>query len=228
MKTYVLSLGGSLIFPDKINSSFLKEFRELIISEIKKGKKFIIICGGGAINRQYNAAASEITEITPIDDEGLDWIGIAATRMNASFVRELFGDVAHNDILDNPTKKMKTSKSIIIGCGWKPGCSSDKDAVLAAKTFRADMVINLTNIDYVYTKDPRTNHDAKKIEEMTWKKFREIVGDRWTPKLNSPFDPIAAQLAQKMKLKVIITKGDDLENLRAILNGKKFKGTVII
>jgi len=224
MKAYILSLGGSLIFPDKINVAFLKGFREFVISEVKKGKKFIIICGGGAINRQYNAAASEIINL---GEEGLDWIGIAATRMNASFVRELFGNLSYGKILDNPTKKIKTDKRIIIGCGWKPGCSSDKDAVLAAKTFGADTVINLTNIDYVYTKDPRLHHDARKIEDITWSGFREIVGDKWTPKLNAPFDPIAAQLAQRMKLKVIITKGDDLVNLRNLLDGKKFKGTVI-
>lgn len=224
MQTKVISLGGSLIFPDKIDTTFLKNFIGLINEEAIKGKRFIIICGGGAINRQYNSAAKEL--IRPSDD-ALDRIGIATTRMNASFVRELFGDLAYENILDNPTKKAKTDRKVIVGCGWKPGCSSDKDAVLAAKTFKADMVINLTNVDYVYDKDPRMDGNAKRIEKATWKEFRKIVGDKWTPRLNAPFDPIAAQLAEKMKLKVVIAKGSDIENLKNILDGKQFKGTVV-
>ncbi|MBU0535937.1 MAG: UMP kinase [Nanoarchaeota archaeon] len=229
MKTIVISLGGSLIFPDNKgpDTQFLKEFRKLILEETKKDKRFIIITGGGFVNRMYNQALKSIITPAKPSDETLDWLGISATGMNAFFMICVFGPHSYERIMHNPTIKVKTDKKIIIGCGWKPGCSSDKDAVLAAKTFRADTVINLTNIDYVYTKDPRKYNDAEKIERIDWNGFRKIVGDKWSPKLDSPFDPMAAKLAQEMKLRVIIAKGNDLSNLRDIIEGRVFRGTEV-
>lgn len=213
-----------MIFPSNINSSFLKKFRKLVLSEVKKGRRFVIICGGGSINKEYNKAVKAI--IKPTDEE-LDLVGIKATEMNAFFVKILFGGYAHKEVLTNPTKKIKTNKNIVIGCGWKPGCSTDKDAVLAAKTFNAKTVINLTNVGYIYTKDPRKHKDAKKIERINWKEFRKIIGNKWSPKLNAPFDPVAARLAEKLRLKVIVAKGDDIGNLKRILEGKRFRGSII-
>lgn len=224
MRTYIISLGGSLIFPGEINAGFLKKFRALVLSYAKKGSRFVIMCGGGQLNRQYNKALLSLRKAT---DEELDWLGIKVTEMNAFFVRMAFGNNAEIEILSNPTKKIRTSKRIIIGCGWKPGCSTDKDAVLAAKTYGADTIINLTNVDYVYTKDPGKHKGAKLIKETTWKDFRKIVGNKWSPKLNAPFDPVASRMAQKLRLKVIIANGKNLNNLKIILNGKKFKGTTI-
>lgn len=224
MKTYIISLGGSLIFPNEIDAVFLKRFREFILDQAKKGRKFVIICGGGAINREYNDALRKIMK--PSDND-LDWLGIQATKMNAFFVRTLFGNNAYECVFDNPTKRIKTNKKVIVGSGWKPGWSTDLDSVLAAKTYNADMIINLTNVDYVYTKDPRKYKDAKIIKEISWKDFRKIVGNRWSPRLNAPFDPVAARMAQKNKARVIIANGKNLKNLKNILDGKKFKGTSI-
>ncbi|MBD3313190.1 UMP kinase [Candidatus Woesearchaeota archaeon] len=229
MDTIIISLGGSLIFPDENgpDTSFLNDFRKLILEESDKGKRFIIITGGGHINRMYNKSLREIVKPAEPDDETLDWLGISATAMNAFFIKCIFEDHAYEEVMHNPTEKIDTDKRIIIGCGWKPGCSSDKDAVLAAETFKADTVINLSNIDYAYTKDPRKHNDAEKIENIDWKEFRKIVGDEWNPKLEGPFDPVAAKHAEKIGIKVIIAKGTDLDNLKDILQDKSFKGTIV-
>lgn len=226
MKTYILSFSGSMIVSRdaEIHMAFLRKFRTFMLQQASKGKRFVIICGGGGVNRIYNKAAKSISKVKDID---LDLLGIAATRYNAELVRAIFSDHAYKEVVVNPTKKVKTGKKIIIGCGWKPGCSTDKDAVLAAKTFGANAIINLTNVDYVYTKDPRKFKDAKKIEKISWKNFRKIVGNKWSPKLDTPFDPIAAKIAQKMKLKVMIANGKNLNNLKRILEGKNFKGTLV-
>jgi uridylate kinase len=68
----------------------------------------------------------------------------------------------------------------------------------------------------------------KKINKINWKDFRKIVGNKWDPGLNMPFDPIASKHAQKIGLKVVIAKGKDIKNLSRILNGEEgFKGTLI-
>ena len=114
-----------------------------------------------------------------------------------------------------------------VGRGWMPGRSTDDDAVRLANAYRANYVINLFDQDFAYTKDPRKFKDAKKIESISWADFRKIVGNKWDPGKNVPFDPTAAKFAQKLKLKVIIANGKNLKNLQNILKGKKFKGTMI-
>ena len=89
---YVLSLGGSLIVPDEIDYKFVKKFKSLIEKKVADGNKFIIVCGGGGLNRKYNEAAKKIRKLT--NDE-LDWIGIHATRYNAQLVKILFGKFSY-------------------------------------------------------------------------------------------------------------------------------------
>lgn len=223
-QTHVLSVGGSLIVPGEVDTEFLKKFRALVLEKARKGDKFVIMCGGGKINSKYNEAAQKITVIS---NEDLDWIGIYASRFNAQLLRALFGNLAHREIIIDPTKKIKTAKLIVIGAGYKPGWSTDYDAVMIAKISGAKTVINLSNIDYAYTDDPRTNPGAKPIKNISWKDFRQIVGNVWKPRMNKPFDPIASKLAEKSKIKVIILNGRNMENFEKCLLGEEFIGTVI-
>ena len=224
-KTIVLSLGGSLIVPGKVDVKFLKKFRQAILAFVKKGNRVIIVCGGGNICRQYNQAATEINPaVTPVD---LDWLGIAATKFNAELVRSVFGNYAYEKVIVNPTLRVKTNKNILIGSGWKPGCSSDKDAVLMAKSYGAKLVINLSNIKYVYTADPRKVKAAKPIKHMSWDDLLHLTGRKWRPGAHVPFDPEASKLAKKLSLQVVVCLGTDLKNLQAIMAGKPITGTVI-
>jgi uridylate kinase len=224
-KTFVISVGGSLIVPrEGIDAVFLKKLRSLLLGQIKQNKKFFIISGGGLTARQYINAAAKIAAITAEDK---DWLGIHSTRLNAHLLRTIFRDVSYPTLIKNPTLAIKTSKKIIVGAGWRPGCSTDYDAVLIAKTHGIKTLINLSNIDYVYDKDPNKYRDAKKIEKIDWANFRKLVGNKWDPGLNAPFDPIASREAQKLGIEVAIMNGNNLNNLKNCLEGKKIKGTVI-
>lgn len=222
-ETVVLSLGGSLIAPKEgIAVDFLKKFGALIHKHVKAGRRFVIICGGGTTARQYQQAADKITKLTRDD---LDWLGIHATRLNAHLLRTVLRDLAHARIITDPHEDMPTRKPVVIGAGWRPGCSTDYDAVLLAKRYDARRLINLSNIAYVYDKDPRKFPDAKPFESLTWKELRKMFGSKWHPGLNSPFDPVASKEAERIGLDVVITDGTDITNLDKLLAGKPFKGT---
>ena len=229
-KAYIISLGGSLIVPKSgIDYKFLKKFRELILKEIKKGNKFFIVTGGGDTARKYIDGASKIYNIK---DEDSDWLGIHATRLNAHLIRTLFRDLAHPEIITNPTVdlkqplKNKVSELVIAG-GFRPGSSSDYVATLLAEKYNVKNVINLSNIDYVYDKDPNKYKNAKKLDEISWKNLRKIVGSKWKPVLSGPFDPIASKKAQELGLKVAVLNGRKLKNLENYIEGKEFKGTIV-
>jgi uridylate kinase len=221
----IISVGGSIIIPPEgFNVEFLKKFRELILERVKMGEKFILVIGGGSTCRKYQQAAKETADVSDTD---LDWLGIYATHFNARFVGQLFNDLAESELIINPTKKIRSKKSILIAGGWKPGCSTDYDAVLLAKTYGAKELINLSNIDYIYDADPRQNPQANKMENLTWDELRQIVGDTWIPGANLPFDPVAAKTAQKLGLTVKFAKGTDLSSLKSVLDGKQYQGSLI-
>lgn len=224
----IISVGGSIIIPSTgFDISFLKKFRTLILKHVKAGRRFILVIGGGTTCRNYQEAVKKISK--NITDNDLDWIGIHTTRFNAEFVKFLFKGFVHDEVIINPTKKITLKKPIIIGAGYEPGHSSDMDAVLIARQTGAKRVINLSNIDYVYTKDPRKFKSAKKIKQISWNDFRkEIVGNNWIPGKNAPFDPIASKLAQKIGLEVAILRGTNLKEVDIAILGKPFNGTIIL
>ncbi|MFA6322346.1 MAG: UMP kinase [Candidatus Buchananbacteria bacterium] len=225
MKTVVMSLGGSLIAPDGLDEKFLKSFRKIILDYIKKGNKVILICGGGNTCRRYQQVAKIVNP--KVKDRDLDWMGIATTKLNAELVSGIFGDYAAESILSDPGKPIKTNRKIVVGAGFLPGSSSDKGAVLAAKAFGAKTVINLSNIVYVYDKDPKKYPDAKPQKEMVWRNFLKLVGNKWVPGAHVPFDPVASRLAQKWGMELVVMKGSDLANLSNFLQGKHYKGSIV-
>ncbi|MFA5135428.1 MAG: UMP kinase [Patescibacteria group bacterium] len=223
-KTIILSLGGSIIIPDRINTAYLKKFRSLVLRYVRAGHRFVIVTGGGDICRHYQHGASAVSHVSAAD---LDWIGIAATRLNAELVRSVFGPHAYGGVLGNPMRRVATAKRIIVGSGWRPGHSSDKDAVMLAKVYQAKTVINMSNIPYVYTADPRKSSTAKPIKRMSWGGLLKLTGSTWRPGAHVPFDPEASKLARKLGLRVVVCRGTDLKNLGSVITGKKFRGTVI-
>ncbi len=219
-----ISVGGSLIVPDKIDIAFLKNLQEFVIQHIKEGKRFVIICGGGETARKYQRAAQKLTTL---NDEEIDWLGIHATRMNAELIKTLFHKMAHPEIITDPTKKIDFREKILIAAGWKPGFSTDYDAVLLAKQFGAQKLINLTNVDYVYDKDPTKFKDANPIQNISWGEFINLFGTEWKPGLHAPFDPVAAQEASKLNMEVAIMNGNKLEQVAHYLETGECAGTLI-
>lgn len=220
----IVSVGGSLIVPDGIDTDFLARFKALVLEKVQHGFTFSIIAGGGKTARRYQDAANDVT---PLSRQDLDWIGIHSTRLNAQLLRNIFVGYAHQQVIKNPTIDIEAEEPIIIAAGWQPGCSTDYDAVLIAKNLGARRLVNLSNIDYVYDRDPHKHSDAKKIEKISWAEFRKLIPAEWHPGLSSPFDPIAAKEAEILNLEVAIINGGKLDELSHYLDDAPFVGTVI-
>jgi len=221
----IISLGGSIIVPEQIDTNLLKSFTKTIKEYAEKGFNFVIITGGGKTCRNYNDSLKQIIENPSSID--LDWMGIAATRLNAELVRIAFGDLAYEKIILNPDSIPETHKPILVGGGWQPGNSSDLAAVHMAKSIGAKKIINLSNIDHVYNKNPRDYTDAIPLESSSWEDFRKLLPVDWDPGANVPFDPVAAREAEKFGLTVVVMNGKNIENLKDYLDGKTFIGTTI-
>lgn len=224
--TKVLSVGGSIVVPDQPDTDFLSNFISMVKDWLSEdaSRKLILVVGGGAPARVYQNAYSEVSKTVGSNSasDAADWIGIMATRLNAQLVKACFGDFCQNDVVYDPTAPIDFKGKVLVAAGWHPGFSTDNDAVLLAEKHDAKTVVNLSNIEKVYTDDPRKNPDAKPIDEISWSDFRKMVGNEWVPGKNCPFDPIASKKADECKMTVICASGKNIENIRAILNDQKF------
>lgn len=243
MITKVLSVGGSIIAPDKPDVDFLSGFSKMVSDYLLKNteSRLVLVAGGGAPARVYQNAYREVAATFGGEQKkalsfatesetnnACDWIGIMATRINAQILKACFGPLCPCDVVTDPTKAPDVFEGrVMVAAGWKPGFSTDNDAVLLAEKYGADTVVNLSNIAKVYTDDPKKNPDAKPLDKISWADFRKMVGDEWVPGKNCPFDPIASKRASELKLSVICAAGKDIENIRIILDGGEYFGTTI-
>ena len=221
----IISLGGSLIAPEGgTDLAFLAKFRKLLAARVRRGERFVLICGGGSVARQYQQAAAVLSPKSAVD---LDWLGILATRLNAALVRSAFGRLAPLPVVTDPSRPSKQKVPVLVASGWKPGWSTDYCAAMLASKLGARTVINLSNITYVYSADPKKDPKAKPLRRVSWPDFRKIVGRKWRPGLNLPFDPIASTLGAKIGLTIKVVNGKSLKDVTAAISGKPFKGTII-
>jgi len=226
MKTIVLSLGGSLIVPEKMNPKFLKNFVKTLRKHYSEFK-FVVVCGGGVIARKY---------ISALKNEGkskkeLSEAGIRATRMNAEFIMQFFKKSEINNTLPLNMQEIKNNlkKNNVVICGalrWSPNSTSDTTAVKLAHLLKTDF-INITNVKGLYTKNPFEDKSAKFIPKANWQTL-EAMGNisKFQPGQNFVLDQQATTLIRKYKIKSYII-GPKLKNLSNILKNKKFTGTII-
>ncbi len=224
-KVVVLSLGGSLIIPDKVNVKYLKTFKRIILKNTKK-YKFIIVCGGGSIARKYIYALHEVG----MNENFQSFAGISATRMNARFLSYFFNQNQERGI-PHKMKELKryAKKYDIVFCGaleYKPHQTSDSTSAEIAKAFRC-FFINLTDVAGLHNKNPKEYKDAKFIPKISWQDFYKMANkNKFKPGQHFVLDQTASKTIMKNKIVTFIL-GKDMTQLDNLLNNKKFKGTII-
>jgi len=220
-KVIIISLGGSLIIPDKVNKKFLEKFRDILSDNIEN-YKFVVVCGGGSIARDYIKALDKKSQQT--------LIGIASTRLNARFMTYFFGEKCNkglpkdmNDI-ENLLKRYD-----IVFCGalrYAKDQTSDSTSAKLARYFNT-IFINLTDVPGLYDQDPNKHKSAKFITEISHSKFLNIAKQiKFHPGQHFVLDQKAAKIIKDYKIRTYLL-GPDLKNLDNLLNQKHFVGTVI-
>jgi len=211
MITHVISLGGSVISPDGPDAPAIAAFVGLI-TRLAKYARLVVICGGGSTSRRYIAAAKQAGVKQSTD---LDWTGIAATKLNAELVRAVLA-----------ARAPRIMHRVTIEAGRSPGATTDYVAVLMARRHGARMVWNVTNVDGVFTADPRKQKAARLIDTMSWKDYRKKFTSLFRPGIHVPFDPLAARLAEQSGIQVMMVSSN-VRNLKRAFFGRSFRGTVI-
>ena len=224
-KTIVLSLGGSLIVPEKVNPKWLEHFKK-VLEKNYKSYKFAVVCGGGFVAREYIT----ILKYEHKSKKQQSIAGIATTRMNARLMMQLFGSETNSELpLTMNHVKSVLQKNSVVFCGalrYAPNQTSDSTASKLAHFLKTDF-INITNIDGLFSENPLKNKNAKFIPKISWKEFeKKALKIHFKPGQHFVLDQRSAKLIRKHKIKAYIV-GQDLRNLDNLLNNKQFRGTTI-
>lgn len=227
----VISIGGSLLTRELTAENF-KKYVDVVVKLWKEGHELVVVCGGGKVCREYR----DVGKALGADWKLLDMIGVVATHLNASVfaagVFSVVGKKVHWVGLKREKEAIRDvkkyfGKKIVVGAGYEPGHSTDYDAAIFAKAVGADLIINASNVDGVYTDDPKQNPNAKKLRQLSYDEFIRIIKRNvQSPGEYRLFDLAGAKVIKKAKIKTVIIDGSDPEEILRAAEGKH-SGSVV-
>jgi uridylate kinase len=225
MDTVVVSIGGSVLVPDDNDKSYIVELASLLKELAEKVRLFVVV-GGGRIARYYIKLGRSLGA----DESYLDDVGIEVSRLNARMLIVALGNAAYHLPAKNFDEALSASKGhkIVVMGGTHPGHTTDAVAAMLGERARANRLVNATSVDSVYTEDPKTHPDAKKLDRITHQELIEIclkVGGGAGP--NVVFDPLGAKIVARSKIETRVVHGRKLDELKRAILGEEFEGTII-
>ena len=222
--TIVLSMGGSLVNPGAPDEMYVTS----IVKVLRKlPYRFGIVVGGGKAAR---IIADKIRGKGGSEFEA-DEAAIEETRKNAAFVSKIIGNEANRKIpvdFAEARELAKKHRFIVMG-GTIPGITTDSDAVLLAECLKAARVLNLSNIDGVYSDNPIRNPNAKKFARMNYEQMIDLAGKNDMRKAGTHFvfDFLACKLIARSKIEAHFVHGKNMLDVRKAVEGKPHGGTVV-
>lgn len=223
MNTYVISVGGSAIIPNEIDVKFLRQLRDAV-NRLKRNYKLVIVCGGGRTARKY----IDVLRKDGVSESLSCLAGITSTKLNATLL-SLFlrAGIIIPDSIKEVRSLLRKQNVVVCGAlGFQPNMTSDGDAAQIAVALKAKAFINLTDVDGLYTKDPKKHKDAKFITDISRNDFWKIASSiKFTAGQHFVLDQSAAEILRKKPIRTVIVKGVD--NVENVILGRPFTGTVI-
>ncbi|MEM3606389.1 MAG: UMP kinase [Candidatus Bathyarchaeia archaeon] len=221
----VVKLGG-FAFPLKINEEVIKAFALKFKEIYEEGYRLAIVAGGGEAARVYINAARNLGA----PESFCDQLGILVSRLNAKLILTSLNDLAVFKIpesLEEFQNLFSLGKIVVMG-GLQPGHSTNAVAALIAELIKADLLINVTDVDGVYTKDPKEDPEAKLLNEVTIKQLQEILSlNEMKAGKYKLLDLLALKIIERSKIPTWIINGKNPSNLIKVIKGEKI-GTKIL
>ncbi|HEY3419315.1 MAG TPA: UMP kinase [Methanomassiliicoccales archaeon] len=225
MDTVVVSLGGSVLIPDEEDADHLSNLSSLL-KDMSSEYRLFLVCGGGKVARYYITTGRDIGA----SEKELDELGIMTTRINAKLVSLSLGEQAIDTVpvtIKDAEKASEKGKIVVMG-GTVPGHTTDAVSAMLAERVGAARIVNGTSVDAAFTADPKKVKDAKRLHTITHAELNQLVSHgmhRAGP--SHVFDPLGASIAARKNIPIYIINGRNMDEMRAAVQGKKIKGTLV-
>ncbi len=214
------ALGGAAGFG--IDQAIVERLAADLVSTLKLGIELGVVIGGGNIFRGVEVSARGVPR--PVGDT----MGMLATVMNCLVLEaaiERAGAEARTlSALAMPTvcetynrkralKNLGKGRIVVLGAGTgNPFFTTDTTAVLRAAELECQAVLKATNVDGVYTADPKKDPKATRYERLTHQEAIE--------KDLRVMDGAAFALARENRLPIIVFSAAEKGAIEAVLTGK--------
>ncbi len=188
-----------------------------------------VVVGGGNLVR-----GSTIAKDSPIDESTGHYMGMLATVINALAVQDTLesigvptrvqsaltiDSVCEMFIRRRAVRHLEKGRVVIFAAGTgNPFLTTDTGAALRAAEVGADVLLKATKVDGVYTADPVTDPNAKRIDKLT---YNEVIDRRL-----AVMDVSAIDLCQRSRIPIIVLDLKQPGNMRAVVLGQGV-GTLI-
>jgi len=230
-KRILLKLSGEALMGDadygiqpEVISRFAQEIAELSAEGIELG----IVIGGGNIFRGAGLAASGMDRVSG------DHMGMLATVMNALALQDaierhggfcrVMSAIRINEVCEDYLRRrairhLEKGRVVIFAAGTgNPFFTTDSAASLRAVEIGADLMLKATQVDGVYSADPKTNPDATRYTELT---YDEVINNRL-----AVMDTTAVVMCQEQNMPLRVFDVHKVGNLTKIIYGADI-GTLV-
>lgn len=222
-----ICVGGSILAPDGPDVECISGLARALYKLRLDKHEVLVVTGGGGIARRYIEAGKRLN----LPSSKLDMLGIDVTRLNARMLILALGDLASPEpvkTFEDAIHASLKNKIPVMG-GTMPGQTTDAVAAMLAKASVSDLLIFISDVDGIYTADPKKDPSAKKIERMTSRELAAQFG--WVkgePGMKTPVDPVAAKIIERLKVRTIFIGKEEIGRLREIVRGEPHSGTTIV
>lgn len=230
-KRILLKLSGEALMGSQqygLDPARLKQYATDIKSAVDMGVQVALVIGGGNIFRGKDAAEIGIEKV-----QG-DHMGMLATLINGLALQSAIENlgiytrllsavrvdqIAEPYIRRRAVRHMEKGRVVIFGAGTgNPYFTTDTAAALRATEINADIVMKGTNVDGIYSADPRKNPDAKKFDKIS---FKQVYENRY-----EVMDLTAFTLCEENKKSILVFDMNVPGNLERALKGEAI-GTIV-
>ncbi len=227
----LLKVSGEALAGDK-GSGLDYQVVETLADEIKGvhalGVQLCLVVGGGNIIRGTSASREGLDRVSA------DYMGMLATVINALALQDVLEkagvqtrvmtairmeSLAEPYIRRRAIRHLEKGRLIIFAGGTgNPFFSTDTASVLRALEVDADVVLKATNVDGVYTGDPKTDPTATFIPELS---FQEAIVKNY-----AVMDANAFGLCKANNLPIIVFNINQPGAIEKVLQGERV-GTIV-
>lgn len=227
----VLKLSGEYLAGDKpfgIDQPTIDRVARDIVKARDLGIEIAVVVGGGNIFRGVEVSSRGVSRPTG------DTMGMLATVMNclaleAALERRghpartlsalMMPEVCELFTRASAHRHLAEGRIVLLAAGTgNPFFTTDTTAVLRAAEIGAQVVLKATNVDGVYSADPKTDPDAKRFERLTHSQALEGG--------YKVMDATAFALARDTSLPIIVFSIAEAGSIAAILSGGG-RGTIV-
>jgi uridylate kinase len=220
----IVRVGGSVV-GSPLNASMINRYVTLLKDLKNQGHEVTAVVGGGSLAREFIKVAAGLG----LEEESRDWAAIHVSRLFAQLFVLGLGEAGCGIVpvnLDEAEACLAKGKVVVLG-GLRPGMTTDTVAALIGERVKADLLVKGSNVDGIYTKDPKKYSDAKKLDKLRFEELAHLFDEKQHKAgINQIIDPEAVRILGKIKLRTIIVDGYDPANLVFAVEGRNV-GTVI-